>query len=44
MHRFLQDMDIKLRQLHDAQRTSTEPFDLYFGQVLPKSDFERIEE
>jgi hypothetical protein len=41
MHRFLKDMDLKLQQLHDAQQT-TESFDLYFGQVLPKSDFERL--
>jgi tetratricopeptide (TPR) repeat protein len=42
MHRFLKDMDLKLRQLHDSQGTSTEPLDLYFGQILLKSDFERL--
>ena len=43
MYRFVKDLDNQLRQLHDSERTSNDSLDLYFGQVLFKSDFQRLE-
>jgi hypothetical protein len=42
MHRFIKDLDLKLVQLHENQRTSTEPLNLYFGQFLSKLDLDRL--
>lgn len=43
MHRFIKDLDNQLRQIHNNARDTTGPFDLYFGQVLSKSDFQRLD-
>lgn len=43
MHRFVKDLDNQLRQLHENERTTQGSLDLYFGQVLFKSDFHRLE-
>ena len=43
MHRFIKDLDYQLRQLHDNDRDTHGSFDLYFGQVLSKSDFQRLD-
>lgn len=43
MHRFIKDLDYQIRQLHDNDRDSCGSFDLYFAQVLSKSDFQRLD-
>jgi len=44
MYRFIKDMNLKLRQLYENQRTSTEPLTLYFGQSLSKYDFDQLKD
>jgi len=42
MHRFIKDMDLKLGQLHENQRKTTESIKLYFGQFLSEYDFNQL--
>ncbi|CAF2964107.1 unnamed protein product [Rotaria sp. Silwood2] len=42
MYRFIQDLDLKLLQLNESQRTTTNSINLYFGQFLFKPHFDEI--
>lgn len=44
MHQFIQDLDTKLLELNETQRSPNQTLHLFFGQFLSKNDFDRIKQ